>query len=895
MRTALLAGLVLAMLPATAAQPLTPLYDAELTQPIFDYVSQAITLQTAETLNEGILPYAERVIQGDKVTIVSSNLGLAIYVVESGQYRLVSEFNKTELGLNDYDSIGLVKVADNDAWFMYLSNGNAVSIALDAQYQPLLSSRSSTNVGYTNMYHIGAGYAAFSNGSTLKVYNLNNSNGVLSAPETLQLDKHPSHLAIANNTLAISHDYYNEARQNLKLYQRNSTGQWQFITGHIMNHNQYGHHSVDYLTISADGQQLVYGNDEQVYGLNFDAASAQLTEAYTGVLPNHYNDTYFVDSSHFLARNYQELALINSQSLQKVISYNLNSYLLRDISSGASSTTLLGNDGLRQLSTLDLIQQAHIAPGQLEVMLNLSDQSNRFNLTPHFMLQRGDGSWDLFKLNESNLPQLTQRLTTTELLGYDQSYNEFASLNLGNNLFAILQGNRYSVIKLDEASGQLQLLKQGTLQFPNEQNYYISYKTTASLNNNVLVANGNSMSLFQLTSDNQLQFVDAVVNGASGVSGIANVQMVFTAGNHIYTADQTNQSISHFAIENSRLQQKNIYSTNSFPALYGVNLHDDVITLRSINYLQTFRQQADGSLILLTNQFMRHSPAEWTLFGKRFATVREWENLHVYELNSHNGSWLRILSLANDEVQQQFNVRPTQLVSLDNQLGIYDSNSKKLVKLSHNSAPTVSTPDLLQLSLHQGKTYQLALNSVFTDDEADAISFGLLNAANNFALTDTGVLTFDGQLATVGSLDITATDTAGLASIAKANYQINLAPVAKAAAPTATVAQGDALQFELAPYYTDPEGQALHFTLTSVPAGVNLSAAGLITGKLNTVGMVDVSFSISDSAGAVSSHSMQINVTAKAAEPEKSSGGSLHWLLLSLLAALTLPRTLRKL
>lgn len=903
MRTVLLTGFILATLPVTAEQLSTPRYNAELSQPIYEYLNEGITLQTAATLNEGILAYAYQVTQGSKVTVVSSSLGLAIYVLEDNQYRLAREIRKPELGLNNNDTIGFIKVSETDAWLIYGVNGKAVSIALDAQYQPLLSSRSTTEVGSLNLTSLNNNVAVFAGGTTLKTFIISSSDGSLSGLSTVQLNKAPSNIAIANGTLAVTFDYFNDPQENLKLYRQTPDNQWQYVNGHTMNITG-GNHVVKFLTVSPNGRHLVYGNNTQVYGLTFTPETTQLDQSQTGVLPEgEYSAISFVDDSNFIASNYDKLSLINSQSLQKTasLSFPLLENRLRDLASGVSTIALLSEGGIRQLSKTDLTQLTHLKPGEQDLVFNLSIPPHLAKLNDDYLLQRSPRSWNLFRLDDTKLPKLTQSATSQQLLGHESNENAFTSLSLGNNMFAILQGGRYSVLKLDNAAGQLQLLKHGTLSFPGEQPSFISEKNIANIGTNILIAADNRLNLFQLAPDNSLPFVDEVVNGTSGVTGIAAVQMVFIADDHIYTADQRNQSISHFVIQNNRLQQQNQYNTYSFPTLLGYSLHGDIITLRSNTYLQILRQATDGSLTLMTNQFMHINVTEWSLFGKRFVASRNFQDLHILELDTNSGAWLPALSMDSASIRQEFDVTASQFVSIDDDLAIYDSANKRLVRLSHNSAPTVSTQSKLQLSLHQGKTYQLALSDVFTDDEADTMVFGLQNAANNFALTDAGVLAFDGQLASAGSLDVTATDTAGLASIATVNYQINLAPVAKTAVPVITVAQGDALQFELAPYYTDPEGQALQFTLTSAQGGVNLSAAGLITGRLNTAGTVDLSFNISDSAGAISSHSVQVNVTAKASTgtgtdtgATKSSGGSLHWLLLSLLAALALPRILRK-
>ncbi|MFP3607717.1 hypothetical protein, partial [Paraburkholderia sp. SIMBA_053] len=84
-----------------------------------EYITSAITLHKDGQLDEGALAYANHVAHGDKVTVVSSQHGIAIYSQVGDFYQLVREIKNSELGLQQYDSVAKMYVSGTDNWFLY--------------------------------------------------------------------------------------------------------------------------------------------------------------------------------------------------------------------------------------------------------------------------------------------------------------------------------------------------------------------------------------------------------------------------------------------------------------------------------------------------------------------------------------------------------------------------------------------------------------------------------------------------------------------------------------------------------------------------------------------------------------------------------------------------------
>ncbi|WP_415233568.1 Ig-like domain-containing protein, partial [Pseudorhodobacter sp.] len=87
---------------------------------------------------------------------------------------------------------------------------------------------------------------------------------------------------------------------------------------------------------------------------------------------------------------------------------------------------------------------------------------------------------------------------------------------------------------------------------------------------------------------------------------------------------------------------------------------------------------------------------------------------------------------------------------------------------------------------------------------------------------------------------------------------VNDAPVITSQA-AASVAEGQELSLQLTA--TDPDGDSLHFTLISGPAGATLTADGLLRWVAGPVGARDFQVTVSDGAGGTASQTLRVTVT----------------------------------
>ena len=897
MRTVFLAGALLALWPAQAATTLAPQFIANHTVQSQDYLGESISLTLGSELTESILGYANIVAQGNKVTAIASQQGIAIYSVENNQYQLLHEVRLPELGLNYNDYIQHLIISEADLWLIYVVNGKAITLPLDPQYNPQLNSRSEFEMGYINDIQISSNALAVNYGYQINSFAIDSSTGVITPLDTLNLTEYASYLGLANGVMTFTQYNPDTEQFHLQLYRLDNSGQWQLSASHPLPLGPYGAYSPNYAIISPSGQNIIYGYDEFSATLSYDADTNQLTETFSGdFLAGYYYDIRFIDEVNILLSTGEQVAVFDSQTLQTKGSYSLNNVNnnFNKVAVHNQSIALLNELGLTQLAADTLQVNASITASQQGRMLNFANDDELAALNGDFMLQITGNQVQLFQLDAAGMPKLTQTGSTLSMLGRDHYYSRYSSHHFGDNIYAILANDSYSVLKLNPETAQLQLLNSGTLRGINGSQLY-SYRDNVTHSGNYLLhANYNTLTLLQLTPNNQLQFIDAVLVGASDINGASEIQLLFSVGNHIYAVDARNQKITHFTIDNARLQQKNLYSDLYLPYLSGKVVHDNIVTLLGHSDIHSFSVAADGALALNATRNLPESITQWTTIGQRFMALKLHTTMHVMELDRTSGVWHAALVLNNQQLRDEYNLLQPSLLPLVNNLSIYDTRQKRLIRLAHNSAPYVSNQGALSLSLNQGQPFQLALSSLFADDEDTSLTFSLSNAADSFSLTDVNLLQFNGQAVSSGSLEITAEDEQGLAVAAPVSYQLNLAPVAKETTPAFSIEAGDAMQFELAQHFTDPEGQQLQFALPSPQQGISLSSTGLLTGSLSAAGLLSLTINISDSAGATAAHQVQINVTAKPTTSSgESSGGSMPWWLLSILIGLVVQRTRR--
>ncbi|CAM5225395.1 hypothetical protein [Alishewanella longhuensis] len=367
MRKTFLAGLLLSLFSVSAQPLVSPSSNTNALHPAQDYLSQAITFEVDQVLDEGILAYANLVAQGDKVTVLSSGKGLAILEMGEEGYQLVQQILFSDLGYPENTHVNQLMVAASDKWLMLVVNDTVVSMPLDTNYQVDVTQLSSIPSQYGTMYLAGE-LAVLDLGSAIETYGIAATTGKLTKLNEFAKTDPVSNLAVSNGLLLLGYSSWANTEDNLVIY-RFDDNSWQRVASHKMAPDQWGNHYVDHLTISPSGRSIIYGGNNTSYIFQFDPTSAQLTEITQGfnLFDFHTNDIRSLTDNSVLLRAYDSLRLINPQNGQVIASADLSNFqssnFLRHLHAQPSAITLLSNTGLIQLDATSLTQKGALKPG----------------------------------------------------------------------------------------------------------------------------------------------------------------------------------------------------------------------------------------------------------------------------------------------------------------------------------------------------------------------------------------------------------------------------------------------------------------------------------------------------------------------------------------------------
>ena len=152
------------------------------------------------------------------------------------------------------------------------------------------------------------------------------------------------------------------------------------------------------------------------------------------------------------------------------------------------------------------------------------------------------------------------------------------------------------------------------------------------------------------------------------------------------------------------------------------------------------------------------------------------------------------------------------------------------------------------------ETASVDMAAYFNDPDGDALAYSV--ASSNVAAVTASV---EGSLVSLtaitrgtSTVTVTARDPDGLSAEQNIAVTIpNRAPTALDTIPSRTLLAGNTLEFDLARYFTDPDGDALTFTVASANAGVasveSVGSTLTITGR--APGSTRVTVTVADPAG----------------------------------------------
>jgi hypothetical protein len=173
----------------------------------------------------------------------------------------------------------------------------------------------------------------------------------------------------------------------------------------------------------------------------------------------------------------------------------------------------------------------------------------------------------------------------------------------------------------------------------------------------------------------------------------------------------------------------------------------------------------------------------------------------------------------------------------------------------------------------QGVAFALDLSTFFSDPDGDTLGFSATGLPDSLGLETDGLIsgtpTNADALGSPYVITVTASD--GTESVGDsfelAIANVNDAPVLVSAIDNRSGMQGSALSLNVASHFSDVDGDVLAFSATGLPAGLSISADGLISGTPTVVGTSTVTVTVTDPALESASASFSLTIVA-ASEPE---------------------------
>ena len=170
-----------------------------------------------------------------------------------------------------------------------------------------------------------------------------------------------------------------------------------------------------------------------------------------------------------------------------------------------------------------------------------------------------------------------------------------------------------------------------------------------------------------------------------------------------------------------------------------------------------------------------------------------------------------------------------------------------------NQAP-IAVDAVPAQSIFVGDTASVDVSAYFNDPDGDALTYSVANSdATAVSASVAGsAVSLTAITQGIATVTVTASDPDGLSAEQDIAVTVpNRAPTALDTIPSRTLLAGNTLEFDLARYFTDPDGDSLTFTAASANVGVASveSVGSTLTITARTPGSTRVTVTVADPAG----------------------------------------------
>lgn len=189
------------------------------------------------------------------------------------------------------------------------------------------------------------------------------------------------------------------------------------------------------------------------------------------------------------------------------------------------------------------------------------------------------------------------------------------------------------------------------------------------------------------------------------------------------------------------------------------------------------------------------------------------------------------------------------------------------VTVESANRPREVTGDIPSQTVTEGQTVTVDLSDYFTDPDGDALTYSAqsLDRTRATASVFTSILTIRGVSPGGVSIVVTASDPGGLQATQTFSVRVgaaNQAPRPKGTIPGQSVVEGGATTLDMAPYFEDPDGDALTYSATSSNSRVEVSRSGAtLTIRGVSEGTATVTITARDPGGLTAEQQFRVTVT----------------------------------
>ena len=243
--------------------------------------------------------------------------------------------------------------------------------------------------------------------------------------------------------------------------------------------------------------------------------------------------------------------------------------------------------------------------------------------------------------------------------------------------------------------------------------------------------------------------------------------------------------------------------------------------------------------------------------------------------NPDTGSWTNFQPRSADGLALQAG---TQIVRVAFSGGSQDFQSFVLTQqeaTDDNVAPEAGT--LVDAVIEETDDVLIDISAAFSDADGDTLSFTASGLPEGVSISSAGLISgIAPEVAadTDYAVTVTATDPEGLSDSSTFTLTVedtvNTSPTTSGIDGAPTGEENTAYSYDVSGFFEDAEDEALDFTASGLPAGLSISAAGVISGTPGTSGSFDVTVTATDDEGAAVGASFTLTVASEPVETTQS-------------------------